>query len=988
MSGNRLAIVLEHIRRLVKVAPAPTSDEGLTDQVLLDRFVRNRDEGAFAELMQRHAAMVHGVCRRILSHSQDAEDAFQATFLVFARRAGKVRGSIGGWLHGVAWRVARRLQTQRARRAERSLRPDEAVQSDPAAEVTWREVQRVLDEELQRLPEKYRAPLVLCYLEGMTKDEAALRLGWPNGVLRGRLDRGRECLRARLVRRGMALSTALFGAALSESAFAGIPAAAGSEVVRNSVLFAAGHGVTPGAASAKVVALAREVTRSMIATKVRSVVLSLAIIVVLVGGASVSLLRLMANDPPAVPVAVAQGEEKPNPKQPLKQPDARDGKSDESAGDMSRARIDGHVVDEVGNPVAGAVVTTVGRRSAPKTRTAADGSFCLVLDEACAQFHTITASADNEARQGIGAFEDTGLPHVVLSQVAKMRIVVKPARKMNVRVTDAAKKPVEGAAVGVIDNSRQILVHGQTGTDGLLTLNFPADARLMQVVALKPGVGCDYYENYRSWPGSILGTPPPQVTLTLEGTRPITVAAVDVANKPVSGIDLLPWAFKKKGKIAPVVLTDAAKLKYFIVRTDGAGLATFDWLPPPWLDRIDFRQRDTEENQRDTEYSLPESPYLEPSAPQQTLVARMQRNIPISGTVTHSNGKPAAGILVQAEGQSNNYSGFRIVVRTDADGCYKMLVAPAHSYIVAVADLEWAATSRTDIDLRDDDTPRKGIDFRLDRGTFIHGKVTVGADKKPAARLTIGLIEVGKELFPTDGWPQNLRRWTEADSEGRYSFRVGPGRYKLAWMGNYPGGKEFAIEAGKSIERDIHLDRLGRAILKGVVLAEAFDGKPVAGAFVQGHRAQSTRIALGDALADDRGRFEFDRYREETLVYARNPEGTMAMITRVDAQDDAVTIVISAAGKLRGRLLDKAGNPVVGVLVGCNMHIGAEETPEFKADFKTKTDGAGRYEFPGIVAGSRCTVTAYAADKRQVCQVLPLVQAESIDLGDQTFDPQ
>jgi RNA polymerase sigma factor (sigma-70 family) len=200
---------------------------GLTDRQLLERFVRQRDEVAFAVLVQRHGPMVWGVCRRLLDHAQDAEDAFQATFVVLLRKAGSIAKPelLGNWLYGVACRIARKARAEAARRSHHERQAAPMTTEDPLLEVAWRELRSLLDEELQRLPAKYRAPLVLCYLEGLTNEEAARRLGWPTGSISYRLARGREILRGRLTRRHPALPPALFaGLLVPAAALAQLPA--------------------------------------------------------------------------------------------------------------------------------------------------------------------------------------------------------------------------------------------------------------------------------------------------------------------------------------------------------------------------------------------------------------------------------------------------------------------------------------------------------------------------------------------------------------------------------------------------------------------------------------------------------------------------------------------------------------------------------------------------------------------------------------------
>jgi RNA polymerase sigma factor (sigma-70 family) len=172
-----------------------------TDRELLDRFLRHKDETAFSALVQRHGPMVLGLCRRILDHEHDAEDAFQATFLVLVRRAGSLDNPdlLGSWLYGVAHRTAMKARAQAARRRQQERQVASVTAAEePPVDHGWRELHTALDDELNRLPEKYRLPLVLCYLQGLTNEEAARRLGWPAGSMSYRLARGREMLRDRM----------------------------------------------------------------------------------------------------------------------------------------------------------------------------------------------------------------------------------------------------------------------------------------------------------------------------------------------------------------------------------------------------------------------------------------------------------------------------------------------------------------------------------------------------------------------------------------------------------------------------------------------------------------------------------------------------------------------------------------------------------------------------------------------------------------------
>ena len=188
MPANSVDVLLRGLRTLI----ARRKAEGRTDRCLLEQFLSQRDEASFAALLERHGPMVMGVCRRVLHDEHLAEDAFQATFLVLAHKAATIRKrqSVGSWLHGVALRLARNAKTAAARSKRQNAPSRSPAPLDPQAEASWHESQEILDDELQRLPERYRLPLILCYLEGLTRDEAALQLGWTAGKLKGLLERG------------------------------------------------------------------------------------------------------------------------------------------------------------------------------------------------------------------------------------------------------------------------------------------------------------------------------------------------------------------------------------------------------------------------------------------------------------------------------------------------------------------------------------------------------------------------------------------------------------------------------------------------------------------------------------------------------------------------------------------------------------------------------------------------------------------------------
>jgi RNA polymerase sigma factor (sigma-70 family) len=255
----------------------------------------------FAALLDRHGPRLFGVCRRLLGHEQDAEDVFQATFLLLARRAGTVRkrASVGSWLYGVAYRLALKQRAATARGRLHARGGPEPTVPDPTADVSWGELRAALDEELGRLPERYRAPLLLCYFEGLTQDEAARQLGWKARTVKARLARGRDLLRHRLTRRGLTLSAALTGSLLAPAvSSAAVPVALAEATARAARLFAGGE-CGAGTVSAQVAALAAGGLRAMFLNRLQFAVAIALGAALAAGGAGPLLSRAGPQAPTA-----------------------------------------------------------------------------------------------------------------------------------------------------------------------------------------------------------------------------------------------------------------------------------------------------------------------------------------------------------------------------------------------------------------------------------------------------------------------------------------------------------------------------------------------------------------------------------------------------------------------------------------------------------------------------------------------------------------
>jgi RNA polymerase sigma factor (sigma-70 family) len=288
------APLLRHVCRLA----ANSFDE--SDQACLERFVASGDGAAFEALVRRHGPMVLRLCRAVVNDAHTAEDAFQATFLVLVRRAAGVRKhrSLASWLYTVAYRIALRARLRPTAPADSGARSVHRTVSDPADDVSWREVQTIFFDELARVPDHYRGPLLLCYWEGLTRDEAAARLGCKPGTLKSRLERGRKLLRARLERRGVSLAAGLLAFDLCRSEASVAWSVAYTEAVSRTVA-ARGAARSASVAPERVVRLAEQGLRAALPSSLKAMAGGLLSLGVLLVGGGFLLHRLVAAPPAA-----------------------------------------------------------------------------------------------------------------------------------------------------------------------------------------------------------------------------------------------------------------------------------------------------------------------------------------------------------------------------------------------------------------------------------------------------------------------------------------------------------------------------------------------------------------------------------------------------------------------------------------------------------------------------------------------------------------
>jgi RNA polymerase sigma factor (sigma-70 family) len=450
MASAELGTVLRYIGRLAQTR----ADQDVSDQELLQRFCASHEDSAFAALMRRHGRLVWGVCRHVAEQEQDAEDAFQATFLVLARKAASIRKSeaLSSWLYRTAQRIAVCAKKDARRRRIHEGRGGKMAPPKGLSEEALREAIAILDEEVQCLSAKHRAVFVSCCLEGKSRAEAARELGWKEGTVSGTLARARLQLQKRLGRRGVTLTAVMCAAALTRQSSAAVPSLLARSTIRAVLLEASGKAGASGIISAKVAALATGATKTMFAMKFKAATAYLLVFGALGGGVGVMVRQ---------PEAAAQQSRSGRPV-PIAQNQSTAPGAEVSS---NRLEIAGLVLDPEGKPAAQAdlyvgVPAEFGPRFEKMAASDANGRFAFTTVKSGAAKPVVIAVAKGYGPDWIGLNE------------AKGELSLRLVKDLPIegRILDTDGKPVAGAKIRIAgvsgftgENADTFLADIQTG---------------------------------------------------------------------------------------------------------------------------------------------------------------------------------------------------------------------------------------------------------------------------------------------------------------------------------------------------------------------------------------------------------------------------------------------------------------------------------------------------------------------------------------------
>lgn len=836
------------VRRLRKLSIEATRD--LSDAQLLAQFTARRDEEAFAVLMNRHSRLVWSVCRNQLGHEQDAEDAFQATFLTLARNAGRIRkqSSLSCWLHGVAYRITLKTRREAARRRVRENKAATDETTPVVSEAAWRKLQGALDEEVQNLPEKLRVPFILCFLEGRSQSDVAAAMGWKVGTVSGRLTLARQQLLERLARRGITLSAALTAVALArDSAWAATPA---SLLLSPAVL---SMNATPELA--RWTALAEHA-----APVAKTTSFKLATLLVAIAGAISVFWAAYDARTVGTPSPIAAAESNAfaaEPEQPKSAPRA-------PAEKKPRTEVSGRVLARDEKPAANAKLYVWNEAiknfndMKPIATSDNDGRFCFKLPpDSAAEGVKLVAVADGFAPDWLDL--STLAPDVDVTMW-----VVKDDVPVTGRVLDLEGKPVPGVTIEL----RWLGKHPKI------------DTWIQQFIDINEKGAWNNEEGLhiiRPW---ALGVP---LTATTDKEGRFKLIGL--------GRDRMATVLIKSET------TEQLRLQLLAREGPKGG----------WVKGV---------------YGL------HPIG-SDFIVGPCK---PVVGTVRdRKTGKPIAGITVCDET-------FMVQTTTDAEGRYKLIGCPKRQmYTFAtggkkgVPYLDLTKHQVADSPGLDPLT----VDFDLDRGVEITGKVTESRSGKPvrgSASWSVTRGNPNRKDFPSlEGGIMIVSDWGKIAPDGTFTLLAIPGpgvlwvkardssRFKrvdaqshLAKLDlqGWPSAPTHAYAQVNAVDgepKTLHYEiTLNAGVSRSGGVVDG-DGKPLSGARVVGLNDSETPTTLKDADFTATG---LSAERDRALVFLHEEKKLGAVLAARGDSEKPLSAALQPLGQLSGRLVDEDGKPM------------------------------------------------------------------------------
>lgn len=655
--------------------------------------------------------------------------------------------------------------------------------------------------------------------------------------------------------------------------------------------------------------------------------------------------------------------------------------------------VAGQVFDEQGRAVAGIEIEAFVHKQRPTVRSDATGSFVVQIPKGHGGSLTLRARTNDATLQGFYQFDriDESRP------IAKL--VLRPARTLEITVVDGQQRPVEGATVAAMAYWFDKMDETLSDQSGHAVLRVPADAGLQYVWAAKPDAGLDYvvFRRFDEPASNVYKLPPDHkkpLTLVLDGARSVTVRVVNVQSKPVPRATVYPWYFERPNKGDHL---NVSGIDEFHATTDADGQVVFRFIPADVVGAITF-WTDLEG------YHTPERPVFDPRGASSEIIARLVSLVPVHGKVTFADGRPAGDAMVVASGDGYQFDRFREATRTTADGSFTIRVYPNQYYLFS-ADRDRLVAPAVAKIVRHR-PPVDELDLVLQRATRIYGRLTAGEDHQPLAERYLTLYQNYAQQYqalpPEEKLPNPtksnkavgplLGRNTQTDVNGAFEFFAPPGKYYIFGPDTVKV-PNFEIADQAELEVNLHADRLDRVVLFGAVVLESDPNRGVPEARVHGWPLDG-RGAFVRAVSDADGAFEVERTPSPMMFHAVSKDGTLLGVVRVGADERACEIPMNAAGSARGKLIDAAGGgPLAEEQIEFRFQIPEARGMSIVALQKiVKTNADGEFEVQGLAPGWEYTLEVVTerdpkGDPRrwQTAGAVTPKRGEVVDVGDIKF---
>ncbi len=653
--------------------------------------------------------------------------------------------------------------------------------------------------------------------------------------------------------------------------------------------------------------------------------------------------------------------------------------------------LEATVVDGSGKPVSDAEVIARNVLENVTTKTDANGVCRFSVGRMRTGFLLANLFARG-ANGDLGEFAITPLD----GDVKPIKIVLKPAHRVEVAVVDDGGKPVAHAEVHLLSGFCEF-TRGQTDASGRWTVEVPADSKDWKFYALKSKVGFDYAqaERRRNSLDPLLPLPT-RITLTLDGARPpLRIKTLDQHGRPIAGVKLGPSSVAKAGRESELRgISDA------FPTSDANGVAVIDWLP---VDKDAKNPSRYQIASNEPEVYIPGHFVSVPTLsgkPADEMTVTFLPYVELSGRVTTIDGKPAVDAEVTASGRGSEMNGFRGMTRTDADGRYKFKAQANEAYIIAAVKETLAALHQSTVILRTG-KPVTDANLVLTPGTVVRGTVTIGKDKKPATDVSAS-ADIDKGSIPDDlkspnsrgSRTLNLRLAKRVSKDGQYSFVLAPGDYQLSIQSpTRTAPIKLTIPAANPPRELVHDFALPRAMV-GPFQATVVDisGKPIPNAIVEG-RYKAPSASFLPIKSGEQGTIRTRRYLEQLVLGAFTADRSSGAVALIDADATEARIVAKPTASATGRLVDPDGKPIAEQEIGFGIRVRYSESRNGPSGLhfgqRLTTNKDGTFRLNGLVVGQIYQIDAYDSSHSRDIKVRPLfrpTEATTLSLGDVIVD--